>query len=114
MPWESWKPHVKQEKFLSIPLGIKEGFYAGSAGAGKSDVLLMDPITHQWYTDSNFKGLFLRRTMPELREEIIPRSKTKLCFDKYSGKFNKSNSVWEFESGALFFFGHCENEDDVH
>lgn len=114
MPWESWKPHVKQEKFLSVPLTVKEGFYAGSAGAGKSDVLLMYPITHQWYTDSNFKGLFLRRTMPELREEIIPRSKTKLCFDKYGGKFNKSDSVWEFESGALFFFGHCENEDDVH
>lgn len=114
MPWESWKPTVKQEKFLGVPLTVKEGFYAGSAGAGKSDVLLMYPITWQWIQDPNFKGLFLRRTMPELREEIIPRSRTKLCFDKYGGKFNKSDSVWEFESGALFFFGHCENENDVH
>ncbi len=114
MSWEPWKPTLKQEKFLGLPLSIKEGFYAGAAGAGKSDVLLMYPITWQWITDPNFKGLFLRRTMPELREEIIPRSKTKLCFEKYGGKFNKSDSVWEFESGALLFFGHCENEDDVH
>lgn len=114
MSWKPWKPHVKQEKFLGIPLGVKEGFYAGSAGAGKSDVLLMYPITYQWYLDPNFKGLFLRRTMPELREEIIPRSKVKLDFGKYGGKYNKSDHVWEFESGALFFFGHCENEDDVH
>lgn len=114
MNWQPWQPTIKQEKFLALPPTIKEGFYAGSAGAGKSDVLLMYPITHQWYEDANFKGLFLRRTMPELREEIIPRSKTKLCFDKYGGKFNKSDNVWEFESGALFFFGHCQLEDDVH
>lgn len=114
MPFESWKPTIKQERFLSLPLSIKEGFYAGAAGAGKSDVLLMYPITHQWIKNPNFKGLFLRRTMPELREEIIPRSVTKLKFEKYGGKFTKNDSVWEFESGALFFFGHCEHEDDVH
>lgn len=107
-----WKPTVKQERFLSIPLTIKEAFYAGSVGAGKSDVLLFYPAVHGWIRNPNFKGLYLRRTMPELRNEIIPRSRE--IFRKLGGTFNKTDSVWEFPSGALYFFGHCEHEDDVH
>ena len=67
-----WRPTLKQERFLQVPLSVKEAFYAGAVNAGKSDVLLMYPIVHGWYKHPMFKGLFLRRTMPELRLEIIP------------------------------------------
>lgn len=107
-----WKPTLKQEKFLSIPLSVKEGFFGGAVYGGKSDVLLMYPIVHEWIKYPKFKGLFLRRTMPELRDEIIPRSKG--YYKKFGGDFNKTDHTWEFPSGAMIIFGHCEHEDDVH
>jgi terminase large subunit-like protein len=107
-----WKPTAKQTKFIAVPDSVKEGFYAGAVGAGKSDVLLLIPIIRKWHEHEGFKGLFLRRTFPELKNEIIPRSKH--YYTKLGAKFNKNDKVWEFPSGALIFFGHCENEDDVH
>jgi len=107
-----WKPTLKQERFLQIPLSVKEAFYAGAVNAGKSDVLLMYPLVHGWHNHPQFKGLFLRRTMPELRNEIIPRSRE--YFRPLGATYNKTDACWTFPSGALYFMGHCENEDDVH
>lgn len=107
-----WKPTFKQEKFLSIPFSVKEGFFGGAVYGGKSDVLLMYPIVQGWVKNPKFKGLFLRRTMPELRNEIIPRSK--IYYRKFGAVYNKTDHIWEFPSGALIYFGHCENEDDVY
>lgn len=107
-----WKPTRKQAAFLSLPYEIKEGFYAGALGAGKTDVLLFYPILHRLHENPEFKGLFLRRTFPELKNEVIPRSKK--IFRAVRGVYNQNDKVWTFPSGALFFFGHCENEDDVH
>jgi len=95
-----------------MPFSVKEGFFGGAVYGGKSDVLLMYPIVHGWIKKPKFAGLFLRRTMPELRNEIIPRSKQ--YYPRWGGVFNKSDSVWNFPSGARILFGHCENEDDVH
>lgn len=118
-----WKPTPKQSLFLSIPLSVKEAFYAGALHAGKTDVLLLYPILHRWHEQPEFKGLFLRRTFPELKNEVIPRSRR--LFRQVGGQYNKNDKLWEFNTGlnhskspqgvgALFFFGHCENEDDVH
>jgi len=107
-----WKPTQKQTEFLQLPYSVLEAFYAGAVSAGKSDVLIVYPIIHRLHENPNFKGLFLRRTFPELKNEIIPRSKK--FFNPLGAKYSKNDHVWEFESGALFFFGHCEDEDDVH
>lgn len=107
-----WKPTAKQLAYLQLPYDVKEGFYAGAVGAGKTDVLLLYPILHRFHENPNFKGLFLRRTFPELRNEVIPRSRQ--FFRALGATYNKQDKIWEFPSGALFFFGHCENEDDVH
>lgn len=120
---EGWEPTKKQAKFLELPHSILEGFYAGAVGAGKSDILLLYPILHRFHENPKFKGLFLRRTFPELKNEIIPRSI--LFFKKQlGGSYNKNDKIWEFPNkdksrspmgaGGLFFFGHCENEEDVH
>ena len=112
MKEQQWKPTPKQAAFLSLPYSIKEGFYAGAVAAGKTDVLLYYPVVHRWHENPDFKGLFLRRTFPELKNEVIPRSRK--LFRAVGGVFNQNDKVWTFPSGALFFFGHCENEDDVH
>lgn len=107
-----WKPNPKQSKFLSLPTSIKEAAYAGGAGSGKSDVLLAYGIIHRWHENPRFKQVFMRRTFPELRNEIVPRSRD--LFRPLKAEFNKSTMTWTFPSGAVIILGHCENEDDVH
>ena len=119
-----WKPNnPKQVEFLRIPSSIKEGFFGGGAGSGKSELLLMYAIVNGWHNQTGFKQVFLRRTYPELKREIIPRSGA--IFRRLGGKYNKSDMIWTFpredqygsgfeNEGGMIFFGHCENEDDVH
>lgn len=119
-----WRPNDKQAIFLSIPITVKEGFYGGGAGSGKSDVLLLYGIVHRWHEIPLYKQVFMRRTYPELRNEIIPRSRE--LYRKFGATLNKTEMCWTFprpdqlggtggpNAGAMIFLGHCENDDDVH
>lgn len=88
-----------------------------------SDVLLAYALIHGWYKNPKFKQVFMRRTFPELRTEIVPRSRE--FYEPFGAKLNKSEMSWSFPredqygsgmppTGAMIFLGHCENEDDVH
>ncbi len=107
----SWRPNLKQERFLAVPTTVREAAYLGGAGSGKSEILLMYGIAHGWYKNPGFKQVFMRRTFPELRNEIVPRSRK--IYPKFGARFNKTDMIWTFESGAMIFLGHCENEADV-
>lgn len=119
-----WKPNPRQAEFLAVPTTIKEAFYGGGAGSGKSDVLLMYGIVHKWYLNSRFKQVFLRRTYPDLKKEIVPRSRE--IYSRFGATFNKTDMAWTFprddqygagivgNAGAMIFLGHCEEEKDVH
>ena len=118
-----WKPNRKQEIFLSLPNSIFEGFYGGGNASGKSDVLLVYGLIHRWHENPTFKQVFMRRTFPELRNEIVPRSRE--IYPKFGATFNKTDMVWTFprkdqfgsgmtNEGAMIFLGHCEEESDVH
>lgn len=121
---QEWTPKSpKQSDFLRLPITIKEALFGGGAGSGKSELLCMYPVVHGWHNQQGFKQLFLRRTYPELKREIIPR--TQILYPPLGGKFNKADLVWTFpredqygsgysNDGGMIFFGHCENEDDVH
>lgn len=120
----SWRPNRKQEIFLSLPLTLKEGFYGGGAGSGKSDVLLIYGVAHGWHENPLFKQVFMRRTYPDLKKEIVSRSRE--IYPKFGATFNKTDMAWTFprpdqfgaremtNSGAMIFLGHCEEEKDVH
>jgi Terminase large subunit, T4likevirus-type, N-terminal len=118
-----WKPNPKQRIFLGLPYTIKEGMYGGGAGSGKSDVLLLYGIVHRFHENPRFKQVFMRRTFPELRNEILPRSRE--IYPKFGATLNKTEMIWTFpredqygsgyaNSGAMIFLGQCENESDVH
>lgn len=119
-----WKPTLKQAQFLSLPTSIFEALYGGGNGSGKSDVLLIYGIVHRWHENAKFKQVFLRRTFPELRNEIVPRSRE--IYPKFGATFNKTEMIWTFprmdqfggtglaNAGAMIFLGHCEEEDSVH
>lgn len=118
-----WKPNPKQELFLSLPWSIKEAFFGGGVGGGKSDLLLVYPVIHSLHTNPRFKQLFTRRTYRELKLEIVPRSYE--IYPKFGATFNASDMCWTFprndqfgsgykNDGARIFMGHCEHENDVH
>lgn len=119
-----WKPFPKQELFLSIPDSIKEAFYGGGAGSAKTETLMMLPLARSWHLNPRFKQLFLRRTNPELKTEIIPRMKQ--IYPRFGATWNGQDLAFTFPSpdqygsglrgnaGAVITCGHCETEDDVH
>lgn len=109
----SWNPLPHQAEFISIPDTIKEGFFGGSVGPGKTDTLLMLPLVREFYKVPGFKGLMLRRTMPEHEREVIPRSKQ--IFPYTGAKFvggKKSYWYWP-EYNSYYFFGHAKETDDI-
>lgn len=117
-----WRPNPKQELFLSLPTTIKEAILGGGAGTGKSDTLLIYPLVWKWHENPRFKQVFMRRTFPELRNEIVPRSRE--LYLKFGASFNKSDMAWTFprldqygsgakNNGAMIYLGHCEDETDV-
>ena len=108
---KSWKPTLKQEKFLQVPFDVDEAGYGGALMAGKSDVLMLMPLIYQFHENSKFKGLFLRRTFPELEQEIIPRSQE--FYPSTGATYNISRHRWEWPNGALDIFGHLKEEKDV-
>lgn len=107
-----WKPHRKQEQFIAVPWTIREAAYLGGAGSAKSETLLAYPIAHRLHENPKFKQVFMRRTYPELRNEIVPRARE--LYRPFGAEFNKSEMTFEFPSGARIYLGHCENEEDVH
>lgn len=118
-----WKPNKKQEQFLSIPFSVREALFGGGNGSGKTDLLLMFPLVHHLHENPRFKQVLLRRTFPELRNEVVPRSRE--IYRKFGAEFNKSDMIWTFPrkdqygsgakaDGAMIFLGHCETEEDVH
>ncbi len=121
---KEWKPFPKQELFMSIPDTIKEAFYGGGAGSAKTETIIMLPLARSWYLNERFKQVILRRTNPELKKEIIPR--TKRIYPKFGATWNGQDLAWTFpapdqygaglraNAGAVIVCGHCENEDDVH
>src|SRR5712691_11880198 len=89
-----WRPNHRQERFLAIPDSIREAGYLGGAGSGKSELLLMIPIVRGWYKIAGFKQLFMRRTFPELRNEIVPRARE--IYRRFGATFNKTDMCFTF------------------
>lgn len=108
---KEWRPHSKQEKFIQIPDGVHEAGYGGSLGAGKSDVLMLLTLLREFHKQPKYKGLFLRRTFPELDGEIIPRSRE---FYPSSGAiYNVGRKRWEWPNGAIDAFGYLQDDEDM-
>jgi hypothetical protein len=111
----------------------------GSAGPGKSLTLLWDPIVTQavveharmtgqlieqlppWLAklcrehriregESEGHALHMRRTIPQLRENIDRSWRMFKKFDP-GAEYSKQDHRWTFTSGYKFTFGHCREED---
>lgn len=100
---------------------------AGSAGPGKTTVLIWEPLAqiiteHQRATDPDHPhpirmgesrgwALHLRRTLPMLDQTI---RLTQLWFPQIDpgARWEASKLTWRFSSGYAYQFGHCAERDD--
>jgi hypothetical protein len=106
-----WKPFPRQEKFLSLPWEVFEAFYGGSVGGGKSELLVLIPILMGWHKNKYFRGIIFRRTMPELKESLIPRSQE--IYEAEGAVYNATDHIWKFPSGATVKFSYLESMADA-
>lgn len=97
-----------QEKFLSSPADIVIG--GGSAGAGKTYVLLYEFIRHK--DVKGFGGVIFRRTTPQVTNEGGLWDTSYELYPLVGGKPNLSSLTWKFSTGPKIKFSHLEYEDD--
>ena len=108
---KEWRPHPLQEEFIKLPFSIFEGFFGGAAGPGKTETLMMLPLTYGWFKHPNFKGIILRRTFPDLEKELILRSHE--YYTLTGGIYNDQKHRWKWPCGAIMQFGHAMHEKDI-
>jgi hypothetical protein len=108
--------------------GVDEMLGAGSAGPGKTEVLINDanpqifvehercekakdhPYPLKWGQSQGW-ALHLRRMMPQL---LPTMERCRRIFQQIDPKarWYGSENMWEFSSGYKFQFGHCKDPDD--
>lgn len=98
-----------QTDFLAAP--ETDVLYGGAAGGGKSHAMVVDPLRFAHIKEH--RALILRKSLPELRELI---DKTRELYPQaFPGcKYNETNKIWKFPSGATVEFGYLDKEADVY
>jgi hypothetical protein len=101
-----WRPLPKQE--LAINSKADELLFGGSAGGGKTDMVIATAFMH------HHRSVIFRREFPRLRG-IIERSReiyNPLITDRRTDSYNESLHRWKFSSGPMIEFMSIQHEKD--
>ena len=102
-----WSPQPRQYDFMRRT--EQEVLYGGAAGGGKSDALVIEALRQVHIP--NYRGLLVRKTFPQLRD-LIDKSLKYYPQAFPAAKYNGSNHVWSFPSGAKIYFGSLNHPKD--
>ncbi len=106
---QRWAPNRgPQERFLAS--SAFEVLYGGAAGGGKSESLVVAPL--RWTSIPSFRGLLLRRTIPDLKRAGSLIERTEALFPSLGATYHETDRVWSFPSGARIELSALEHEKD--
>lgn len=100
-PKDHWKPTVisaqpgPQTLLLTCP--ANEIFFGGARGGGKTYAFILDWIRHQETWGSRAKGIFFRRSYPELEDAV---DKAKELLQPLGARFNDQKKTFVMKNGA--------------
>lgn len=104
-----WQPNEgPQSALLSCP--VREVFYGGARGGGKTDGLLGDWLAHAGEYGAHAKGLIVRRTYPELAD-VIERSRALL--GPLGWNYREQEHDWRGPDGALLRMRYLKRDSDA-
>jgi hypothetical protein len=106
-----WKPHAKQEQYISLPFSVFEALYGGAVGGGKSELLYMLPIVYGFHEQPGFHGVLFRETFPQLEASLIMRAIP--IYKLLGAHYDPQKHVATFPSGAKIRFAYVENIKDA-
>lgn len=88
--------------------------YGGSAGSGKSRLLLLK-AAHAAYKDPNFEGVMFRRTTGPLRGAGGLFTESKKLFNPLGVRVKEKDMeiIFEGTKGGWLKYTHLENENDA-
>jgi Terminase large subunit, T4likevirus-type, N-terminal len=106
-----WKPTDKQNEFIQIPFEVFEGFFGGSAGPGKSELLFMLPVLYDFHQYAGFQGVLFRESYPQLEASLIKRAVP--IYNLFGASYDSTKHVSTFPSGAQIRFNYLESDKDA-
>lgn len=98
-----------QTAFLSSSADIV--IYGGSAGAGKTFALEMEPLRHIGV--KGFNAVLLRRTSKQITKAGGPWDESFNLYPLVGGKPKSTTLEWEFPAGSKIGMGHIEYDKDL-
>lgn len=107
---DQWSLTKKQAEAEALSHQVDELLFGGSAGGGKSDLLL-------WHCDRlsqdipGHRTLMLRRVFPELRRSLIARSLEKIRPEH--ARYKVGDKEWHYRNGSVIEFGYLETDEDA-
>lgn len=99
-----------QKGSQELAMNVKADFiiYGGSAGSGKTHLLLMKILPY--IKDPNFHAAVYRRNTKQLRQQGGVWFESKKMYEPFKPKSNETELKHIFPSGATLTFNHLEHE----
>lgn len=111
LAWTRYIPkslHPKQLAFLLLQ--VKEAFYGGAAGGGKSEALLMGAL--QYVDQADYAAIVFRRTYADLALPGALMARSREWLGPTDAKWHDRDKTWYFPSGASLSFGYLDTATD--
>jgi len=103
-------PHPKQEAFLAC--NVREMFFGGAGGPGKSEALLMAAL--QYVDVPGYAALILRRTYADLALPGALMDRAREWLTPTDARWSDKDKTWHFPAGGSLTFGYLETEKDKY